>query len=50
MVLDCLADGMDHEEILAEYPGLNEEAIRAAIAYGAALARERTHPLPPPGR
>ncbi len=29
------------EEILAEYPQLTEEDLRAAIAYGAELSRER---------
>jgi uncharacterized protein (DUF433 family) len=28
-------------EILAEYPQLTEEDIRAAIAYGAEMSRER---------
>ena len=41
LLLDMLADGMSPEEILQEYPHLVIEDIRAAIAYGAALARER---------
>ena len=40
VVLDCLADGMSEAEILAGYPTLTVEGIRAAAAYGAALARE----------
>lgn len=40
VVLDCLAAGMTEREIIAEYPGLNVEAIRAAAAYGSRLARE----------
>ena len=47
VVLDCLADGLTPEEIIAEYPSLTEEGIRAAAAYGAALAREELVPLPP---
>lgn len=39
-ILDALADGMTEEEILAEYPTLTVEGIRAAAAYGAELARD----------
>jgi uncharacterized protein (DUF433 family) len=38
--LDALADGMTEAEILAEYPTLTAEGIRAAAAYGAELARD----------
>ena len=31
LILDFLADGMTTEEVLAEYPHLTEEDIRAAI-------------------
>lgn len=47
VVLDCLAAGMTIEKILAEYPSLTEDGIRAAAAYGAALAREELLPLRP---
>lgn len=40
VVLDNLAAGMTAEEILAGYPALTVEGIRAAIAYGADLARD----------
>lgn len=40
IVLDALADGMTEDEILAEYPTLTVEGIRAAAAYGAQLARD----------
>lgn len=40
VVLDALAEGMSEAEILAGYPTLTVEGIRAAAAYGAALARE----------
>lgn len=42
IILDNLAAGMSPEEILAGYPSLNEESIRAAIAYAAELSKERT--------
>lgn len=41
LLLDFLASGMSIEEILSEYPQLTEEDVRAAIAYGAEMARER---------
>ncbi len=41
LVLDFLADGMTVEEILTQYPDLTAEDIRACIAYGAEMARER---------
>jgi uncharacterized protein (DUF433 family) len=40
IVLDALAEGMSEAEILVGYPTLTVEGIRAAAAYGAALARE----------
>jgi uncharacterized protein (DUF433 family) len=40
IILDALADGMTEAEILAEYPTLTAEGIRAAAAYGAELARD----------
>ncbi len=40
IILDALADGMTEDEILAEYPTLTVEGIRAAAAYGAELARD----------
>ena len=40
VILDNFADGLSPEEIVAEYPPLTLEDIRAAMAYAAALARE----------
>ena len=34
-VLGWLAAGMSHAEIIADYPELNEEDIRACLAYAA---------------
>jgi uncharacterized protein (DUF433 family) len=45
VLLDCLAAGMPTEEIVAEYPSVTPEAIRAAAAYGAQLAREELVPI-----
>jgi uncharacterized protein (DUF433 family) len=41
LILDLLASGMTIKEILEEYPQLTEEDIRATIAYGAEMSRER---------
>jgi uncharacterized protein (DUF433 family) len=40
LILDFLANGTTMEELLEEYPQLTIEDIRAAIAYGAEMARE----------
>ncbi|HSF19195.1 MAG TPA: DUF433 domain-containing protein [Vicinamibacteria bacterium] len=41
VVLDNLAAGLSVAEILKSYPSLSEDAVQAAIAYAADLARER---------
>lgn len=46
LILDFLAGGMTVKEILEEYPQLTEEDIRAAIAYGAEMSRERYVEVP----
>ena len=45
VVLDNLAAGLSSEAILVEYPGLQADDIRAAIAYAADLASERLPPF-----
>jgi uncharacterized protein (DUF433 family) len=40
VVLDNLAEGLSPEEIVGEYPPLQVDDVRAAIAYAAALTRE----------
>ncbi len=42
VVLDNLAAGRSYDEILKNYPSLVIDDIRAAIAYGALLSKERT--------
>lgn len=46
LILDFLASGMTIEEIIEEYPQLAEDDIRAAIAYGAEMSRERYVEVP----
>jgi uncharacterized protein (DUF433 family) len=41
LILDFLAAGASDVEILQNYPGLTELDIRACIAYGAEMSRER---------
>ena len=41
VVLDNLAAGVSTAEIVKSYPSLTDELIRAAIAYGAEMSRER---------
>ena len=46
LILDFLASGMTPEEIIEEYPQLVIDDIRAAIAYGAEMSRERFVEIP----
>lgn len=41
LILDYLAAGWSIPEILANHPGVDEADIRACIAYGAEMSRER---------
>ena len=45
LILDFLASGETVERILEAYPQLTADDIRAAIAYGAEVARERIVPV-----
>lgn len=40
-ILDLLASGWSFKEILKNYPGLKDVDIRACIAYGSEMSRER---------
>ena len=45
-VVELLAAGWSHEQILASYPHLSEEDIRACLAYASELLREeKVYPL-----
>jgi uncharacterized protein (DUF433 family) len=41
-----MADGMPPEDILKEYPHLSIDDLRAAMAYGAEMSRERYVEVP----
>ena len=46
-LLDLLANGWTHEQILKNYPHLTEEDIQAALHYAAeAVKQEHVYPLP----
>ena len=42
MVLDLLASGMTHQEIIADYPAIEEEDIIACLIFAAQLTRVKT--------
>ena len=46
LILDFMASGETESQILAAYPQLQPEDIRAALAYAAEVARERIVPVP----
>ncbi len=46
VVLDSLAEGSTTEEILEDYPTLNRENVRAAIAFAARGPEARNRPGP----
>jgi uncharacterized protein (DUF433 family) len=39
MILDLLSAGMSHQEILADYPALEDDDIKASLAYASRLTR-----------
>jgi len=45
VILDNLAAGIDPSEIIKSYPTLCPDDIKAAISYGAELAKERIIPI-----
>ena len=45
LVVDNLADGVSEPELLAAYPQLQAEDIRAALAFAAEMTRERVIPV-----
>jgi uncharacterized protein (DUF433 family) len=47
VILDNLAAGQTSEQIIAAYPALKPDHIKAAIAYAADLARDPVVPLAP---
>ena len=45
LIVENLAEGTSEDELLAAYPQLAREDLRAALAYAAELTRERILPI-----
>lgn len=41
LILDMVASGMTFDAIVENYPGITADDIRACVAYGAEMTRER---------
>lgn len=46
LIVDNLAEGVSEAELLAGYPALQPEDIRASLAFAAEMTRERIIPIP----
>lgn len=46
LILDFLASGVSIQDVIQEYPQLTEPDVRAALAYGAEMSRQRYVDLP----
>ena len=46
LILDFLASGVSVQDILQDYPQLEEADVMACIAYGAEMSRERFVDIP----
>jgi uncharacterized protein (DUF433 family) len=44
-VVNLVANGMTPLQVVAELPDLEEEDVRQALAYAAALAQDEVHPI-----
>ena len=44
-VVNLVANGMTPAQIVAELPDLDDEDIRQALGYAAALAQDEVHPI-----
>jgi uncharacterized protein (DUF433 family) len=45
LIVDNLSEGVPEDEILAAYPAITRDDIRAALAYAAEMTRERVIPV-----
>ena len=44
-VVNLVANGMKPAQIVADLPDLEDEDVRQALAYAAALAQDEVHPI-----
>jgi uncharacterized protein (DUF433 family) len=42
MILDLLSAGMEHAEIMEDYPAIEEDDIRACLAYASRLTKVKS--------
>jgi len=42
LILDLLASGMTHEEIIEDYPAIQDEDIRACLAFASRLTKVKS--------
>lgn len=42
LILDLLSSGMTHEEIIEDYPAIQDEDIRACLAFATGLTKVKT--------
>ena len=47
LVLDLLSSGWTIQQLLEQYPGIEEADVLACIAYGAEMSREHYVDIPP---
>ena len=47
LVVNLVANGVTTDDIIREYPDLEPDDVRQALAYASALANEEVHLLPP---
>jgi uncharacterized protein (DUF433 family) len=45
LIVDNLSEGVSEDEMLAAYPTITRDDIRAALAYAAEMTRERVIPV-----
>ncbi len=45
-IVNLVANSMTPAQIVAEHPDLEEEDVRQALAYAAAIAEDEVHPIP----
>jgi len=45
LIVNLVANGMEHSEIIEEYPDLESEDITQALQYAAWLAQEKIYPV-----
>jgi uncharacterized protein (DUF433 family) len=44
--VNLVANGMTRAQIVSEHPDLEEEDVRQALGYAAAIAEDQLHPIP----